>query len=589
MTDSCCEGERSGKRTRAWALALLASVAIPVFAQDPPLTPAIIISGGNPELQANVLASLPVRNEPCTTDLVRLQRQLPDIRRQIDMAATALGYYHLTSETTFTRGDACWQMEVALTPGSRVALDDVVISVDAPVEVQEHFLDLLDETTLRSGVPLHHGDYERFKRSLTTRAVDRGFLGAIFTTSQIALDLVEDQADITLIFTPGPQFLFGALDIRKSDALSDELIDRLINVDQDDGYSTTALAAVQRRLEGSQYFDSVRMTPRFDTSAQRVPVQVDLNLRPRHAWSGGLGFATDTGPRARVQYENRYVNPRGHRAQASTVVSTVQTQVDGGYTIPLRDPSRQSLNFAAGYNLEDNDSFESQRLKFETSVRNETSSGLLQTAFLNLQRDDYVVDLQEDVSVLLIPGVSLSKTRADNPIDPQRGWKMFVQLQGASNALLSDTSFMQLYGSAKYILGLGKLRMLTRLEMGATWVNETVQLPASLRYFAGGDQSLRGYDYRALGPLNDRGEVEGGKQITVGSVEFDYRVRDSWRVAVFADSGNAFNDRNDFEFRHSVGFGVRWISPIGPIRVDLAHPIDYEESFRLHVTMGPDL
>src|SRR5690606_22691497 len=115
-----------------------------------------------------------------------------------------------------------------------------------------------------------------------------------------------------------------------------------------------------------------------------------------------LGFATDTGPRARLSYENRYLNPLGHRLQGSLMVSAVQTLVDGSYRVPLADPSRQSLNFAAGYNLEDNDSFESKRLKLETSLRNETDSGLLQTLFINFQRDDYVVDVQEDVSILSI-------------------------------------------------------------------------------------------------------------------------------------------------------------------------------------------
>lgn len=574
----------------AWLALCVASawVVAPVLAQQQ-ATPLIVITGADVELQANVLASLNVRSEPCNSDLPRLRRFLPDTRREIETAGNALGYYHITSEVAFRPGEDCWQLDIALTPGPRIVLDSVQISVDAPPEIREIFSDLLQTDTLRPGRPLHQGQYESFKRALNIRAVDRGFMAAAFSRSEIALDLIDNSADIELVFTPGPQFLFGDFDIRKEGDLSYDLVDRLIRVDLDDGYSTTALADVQRRLEGSQYFDRVRLTPRFDPSSQTVPVQVELGMRPRHAWTGGLGFATDTGPRARLSYENRYVNSRGHRLQASMMVSAVQSQIDGGYTIPLWDPSRQSLNFATGYNVEDNESFESKRFKLETSVRNETSSGLLQTAFVSFQRDDYVVDVQEDVSLLSILGVSLAKTRADNPIDPSFGWKVFAQLQGATDTLLSDTSFMQLYGSAKYILGLGSMRLLTRVESGATWVDETVNLPASLRYFAGGDQSLRGYDYRALGPLNERGEVVGGKQILVGSVEVDFRVRNSWRVAVFADSGNAFNDRKDFDFRHSVGVGLRWLSPIGPVRVDVAHPIDAGESFRLHITMGPDL
>jgi len=149
---------------------------------------------------------------------------------------------------------------------------------------------------------------------------------------------------------------------------------------------------------------------------------------------------------------------------------------------------------------------------------------------------------------------------------------------------------VQLYASAKYIHSLGDLRLLARVESGTTWIDSVEDLPASLRYFTGGDQSIRGYGFRELGPLNDDGtEVVGGRNLTVGSVEFDYLVRSNWRVAVFADAGNAFNNPDDFDFMRSVGFGVRWLSPVGPIRIDIAHPFNSDDAFRIHVTMGPDL
>jgi translocation and assembly module TamA len=138
-------------------------------------------------------------------------------------------------------------------------------------------------------------------------------------------------------------------------------------------------------------------------------------------------------------------------------------------------------------------------------------------------------------------------------------------------------------------MSFGRSRLLTRLDLGATWIDQKIELPASLRFFAGGDQSIRGFEYQALGPLNANGEVVGGKQLIVGSLEYDFQVRDRWRVAVFVDSGNAFDNTSAFEFQHSAGIGIRWLSPIGQIRLDLAHPFDAEDSFRLHITMGPDL
>src|SRR5690606_36043392 len=265
--------------------------------------------------------------------------------------------------------------------------------------------------------------------------------------------------------------------------------------------------------------------------------------------------------------------------------------------------------------------FQSKRSKLEASIRNQNRAGWLQTLFVDMQHDDYTVAGQEAVSVLSTLGASLARTKADNPINPNRGWKLYTQIRGASDDVLSDATFMQWYGSAKHVFGFGRSRLLSRLEIGATWIDARDELPASLRYFVGGDQSIRGFDYRELGPVNADDEVVGGKQLIVGSLEYDFLVRVNWRVAVFADTGisfndrslgpvnadneeyggkqlivssleydflvrenwrvaefadtgNAINDRDDLEWRHSAGLGIRWLSPIGPVRVDIAHPVD---------------
>lgn len=575
-------------RQRALVVAVLLWLALspPTQAQ----TPQIILSGVDAELEANIRASLRVRNEPCNTPLLRLERLLPQVRRQLTDAANALGYYHSSVRAGFGMAENCWRLDVELQPGPRVLLDEVALQVVGAPAVQALFGPLLQNPWLQSGQPLHHGHYEALKSALNARAADEGFLGARFERANIALDLDANTADIELAFDPGNRYHFGDIAIRQDGPLADSLIEGLLRTRSGDAYASSTLAAMRRRLDESQYFRQVRVTPELAVAAnEAVPVTVELGMRPKHAWTGGLGFATDTGPRARLAYENRFVNADGHRWQGDAALSTVRAQIDTSYMIPLWDPSRQSLNFAGGYSFDNNDSFESKRFKLETSVRNQTTSGWLQTVFVAFQRDDYIVDVQQDLSMLSIVGASIGKTRADNLVNPASGWKLFAQVQGATNSLLSDTSFVQFYGSAKQVLSVGNGRLLGRVETGSTWINAATELPASLRYFAGGDQSLRGYDYRSLGPLNDNGEVAGGKQLVIGSIEYDHRVRDKWRIAAFADSGNAFNNRSDFEWHSSVGFGVRWLSPIGPVRVDLAHPLDGDESVRLHITMGPDL
>ena len=149
-------------------------------------------------------------------------------------------------------------------------------------------------------------------------------------------------------------------------------------------------------------------------------------------------------------------------------------------------------------------------------------------------------------------------------------------------------SFLQLYASGKVVRAFGPGRALIRMEAATTIVDGVEELPVSIRFFTGGDQSVRGYQYRSLGALNDLGEVIGGKHLLTGSAEYDFDVRPGWKGAVFVDAGNSFADFANFELYRSAGLGIRWLSPIGPIRADVAKGLD-DGSFRLHITMGPDL
>ena len=127
-----------------------------------------------------------------------------------------------------------------------------------------------------------------------------------------------------------------------------------------------------------------------------------------------------------------------------------------------------------------------------------------------------------------------------------------------------------------------------RADIGWLTTEQFRQLPPSIRFFAGGDRSIRGYDYQALGPVNENGDVTGGNSLLVGSVELEYRFLEKWAGAVFFDAGNAFDDFSG-RVATGTGFGARWISPVGMVRVDVGFGLQKEGNpVRLHLSIGPD-
>ncbi len=353
-------------------------------------------------------------------------------------------------------------------------------------------------------------------------------------------------------------------------------------------------------LNNSQYFSEVAVTPLLtasrapgSTSSAEVPLRIDLAMRPRRIWSTGVGVTTDIGPRVTVAYEDRYLNRSGHRLNSDVALSPLDQRANLSYTLPMEDPGKESLNVSTGYVGQDNDTFTTDTIKVGVSYRSEVDAWLLgqdwlQNLFTNFQRERSRINDVTERSNLTISGINWTKTVADDPITPTRGWRLFTQVSGASNALMSDLSFVQLYASGKFIHSLGAGRLLLRSEVATSIVGGVEELPVSIRYFTGGDQSVRGYQYGSVGALNDAGEVIGGKHLLTASVEYDFEVLPSWKAAVFYDTGNSFADYTRLSLKAGAGVGVRWQSPIGPIRADIAKGLD-GGGFRLHITMGPDL
>jgi len=509
---------------------------------------------------------------------------------QAEKALQALGYYRSRIRTDVREGEEP-ALVLRVRTGEPVKLRNITVRLDGPAAEFSGFR--VAERTLRQGDVLNHGRYEEVKQQFLNQASRFGYFDGGFTQQRLAVDPRENVADVELVFDSGPRYRLGDVRFEGDSPFDDDLLARMVPFETDTPYDSELIAELSQALQSSGYFEGVRVDANPSGANQRrIPVSVALTTRKPRTFGFGLGYSTDVGPRVRLDWMRHWVNPQGHSYGAEAELSAPRQNVGFWYDIPLDPPLTDKLRFVGGYQYEEiagTDSL-SRLLKVGPEWHSQLPSGWLRVLSLKWQHEEYRLGDDSGTSTLLMPGVAYSYLRSDNRIDPSRGYRLQFEVAAAKAGGLSDADLVHANVQLRGLTTLAQRhRFLGRVQLGGNWTDEYVNVPPSLRYFAGGDQSVRGYDYQSLSPTNSDGDKIGGRYQFAVSAEYQYSIAEKWRVATFVDQGNAFNSLEIPTLKSAVGVGVRWVSPVGPIRVDVAHPLDGDGGVRLHFSMGPEL
>ena len=554
-------------------------------------TVQVAIDGLPPTLTESVLATLDIGAEAQRERVTpaRIRRAHSAAPRQIRAALEASGYYRATVDASLRQAPDVWQASYRVERGEPLRVTTLDLNITGPAASDPALQAALPPFPLQVGDRLRHARYEDGKRALLETLREHGYLDVAFTVHRVDVNLDAYVADIRLVLDSGARYRFGDVSLPDT-VVRKSLLSRHGAPQPGEPYSAARLLDYQSALVDSGYFASVEVQAGSrDRSTHTVPVTVTLTPRPRSAYSAGVGFATDSGPRLRAGQQRRYVNRRGHTLDNALLLSPRDSELSTRYRVPLADPRTEQLSFGALARREDTVSARSDSLTLQTAVTRRRGVGR-RTVGLDYLVERFDTGGDEATSRLLIPSLGWQGTRSDNPLWPRRGWRLDLSLRGALAGLLSDLSFVQVRAGGKYVYGIGRdQRLIGRLDVGSTWVDGFGELPASLRFFAGGDQSVRGYDYEKLGPRDSDGDVVGGRHLLVASVEYEWMFAGNLGGALFLDAGNAFTGTR-LNLARGAGIGFRWRSPIGAVRLDLASAISEPGSpLRLHITVGPDL
>ena len=562
----------------------------------------LAVDGVDDPLKAAVIAGVSL-SQYATRDVseAQVRRLYERADAQVGIALQPYGYYEAHATGKLEQVGKDWRVTLHVTPGQPVNVTAIDVQLDpsvaklGPIRSARRGIDKL------KGQRLDDGAYDSARDAMSSALTANGFLDARLTVHRVDVNRGEHSAAIHLTWETGRRYRYGQVHFEGSQ-FREGFLQRYIPFKPGDYFDQAQLLKLQQVLNGADYFSVVNVVPQIDTAKNGVvDINVELSPAKRTIYTAGLFVGTDTGFGVRGGIENRWVNQYGHKWKNDIVLAQRLKTVSTQYTIPLPGDNERSLNFGATYRDANTVTSQSRTLELVANeselwhdwVRTVGLHALTGTFDVGKRADEpeSTPGVEHGSSTLVYAEGSLTRKVADNLDFVRRGWSLSFDARSTAGDLLSSARFSQITADAKWIRAFWRNnRLILRGTLGHTWTDDFEALPPQLRFFAGGDQSIRGYSFQAIGPENTYGRVIGGNSLAIASATVEHYFTPRWGIATFIDAGNAFNG-TDIHAKIGTGVGVRWRSPVGMIRVDLGTPVNdaQRHGIELHLVIGPDL
>jgi translocation and assembly module TamA len=497
-------------------------------------------------------------------------------------------------------------VQILLTLGPKLIVKDVTIEYDELAGQQTYFptelKDIINSLRTFKGKTLEQSNYDGLKTRIQSFSLIFGYFDFVLDKTEVQVSLAENQASIHWKFNFGSRYRFGNLEyIAESRGM--ELVEAVKPFSEGEYFDQQKVSEFTQLIRQTGYYENVIVRANINAmnSEQRigkiVPIEVLLTAKPKDTYQFGIGASTDSGPRVTANWKRPWVNLRGHSLSSELYISGPKKNVALGYTIPMANPLNDFFKLQMGYqevNEEQRDS-QTYTLAAQRQLGAKNKDDWDKIVFLRYEYENFIQGIDEEQSTqLLLPGFTLNRVRKDGELFVSWGDRQQLTVEAASDRVISDVNFLRVTARTKWIRSFGKHRYIVRGDVGAIVTNDFEQVPSSLRFFVGGDQSVRGFALNAVSEerideTTGQPELIGAQFLVVASTEYAYQVSSDWRAAVFVDAGSASNDIGKSPI-YGAGFGVHWLSPIGTIRLYFARGFsDKENTKRLHFSIGPGI
>ena len=479
-------------------------------------------------------------------------------------------------------------MTLKLEPGPRTRIAGVQIRFSGPAtqdpEAQYLFKEVREGWRLRRGQPFRQADWDAAKRAAARELARWRYAAARVADSRALIDPVTREARLEVELASGPAFRFGPVRVTGLKRYADAVAEGLSPIRPGGTYDRDLVLAYQRRLLESGYFASVQAD--LDTHpllADAAPLRVSVIEASSQDIETGVSYTTDAGPRVELRYSNQDIFDSAWRFKTGLRLDEKIQQLQADVDSPPRPGARWNSVFARAR---------------QSDIQNETTRELAVGTALNsyirlapvstilsahFEEQNVAADVTDNRHALYL-GYRHSFRETDDLVLPREGFLGTAELGGGLPEV-STQRFLRGLLSVSLLLRVGRDGdLLLRGQAGLVVAETREGIPTSFLFRTGGDQTVRGYAFESLG-VRQGDAIVGGRRLAVGSVEYTHWIGESWGLAAFLDAGNAWDHGTSFNPALGYGAGVRFRTPIGPIRADLAYG-DETSEFRIHFSVG---
>lgn len=469
-------------------------------------------------------------------------------------------------------------------------------------------LEFHEKLPIKEGAAFEIVKYKEAKSHIQKELGNRGYPFAKVNANAV-VDTASQTARIRFEIDSGPKCVFGPLEIAKQGiSIQDVIVERAVTAEAGEPYETRKIEQSQRNLYNLDVFRTALIRTDTSTPAENNTVPLRLELRPKKQQSVkfGLGYGTEDGVRAKVGWTYRNIGGWAGRFNMNGKLSDLYQGISGDYTQPYFMDARNTLTASAGAEEETLESYDNRKLFGRLDLKRKFSDYWEVICGYSLEmnslEDLSVTDSEElrkfrkDNDYLISSfGAGLTRNTVDDIINPTKGYMVSLFVELASEFVGSNISYVRPEVEIRrYVETWFQTILALRFQAQTIRdLSDTDYIPIFKRLFLGGSNTVRGYGYRKLGPLDDTGTPLGGLSLLNGNVELRRGLYESLSGVLFLDAGMVEEKAFDFPLDNLLfagGAGLRYDTPIGPIRLDCGYKLnpvtDEEDRWRIHFSIG---